>query len=309
MNFEHLITRWMEYLFVLKGRRPRGVGQYQVIIRRFMTWIYNHTTVNGLGDITREHVEDWMKALFYDMGNISNQSRASKLSALRSFFGWLREEGHIDENPTHGIPTPKISKKHPQVFTTEELKLLFAAPDRTKLQGLRDYTVIRTLHAAGPRVSELCSLDIDHIHDSGGYIRICFQEVKGGNDRTIILKQRAAKVLRDWITVRTGLRTDHQALFVTIRGGQYNRISAKSADDILKHYARLAGLGSVKSFCHKLRSTFATDLYDETGDPLTVQLAMGHKRMDTTLGYIAVSKRHLDRLALPNSRFKELEGE
>ncbi len=305
MEIEALISAWMEHLFIIKGRRVRGVGQYAKVLRGFLVWLGGKPwQETKTGDI-----DNWLKALFYDLGNISNQSRASKLSALRSFFGWLKATGHREDDPTDGIPTPKVRQKHPQIFTTEELKLLFAAPDRTKLMGLRDYTVMRTLHAAGPRVSELCTLDINHIHDSGGYIRICFVDTKGGNDRTIILKERAAKVLREWMIVRAGIDTDHQALFITLRGRHYNRLSPKSADDILKNYGRIAGINSAKVFCHKLRSTFATDLYNETGDLLTVQLAMGHQRMDTTMRYIAVSKRHLSKLALPNSRFKEIEGE
>jgi len=290
----------------------RGVGQYVKVVRGFLVWALANCGYDPdriLEAVKERDIDSWLKALFYDMGNISNQSRASKLSALRSFFGWLKAMGHRQNDPTAGIPTPKVRQRHPQIFSTEELKMLFFAPDRTKLQGLRDYTVMRTLHAAGPRVSELCALDISHVHDSGGYIRIYFEDTKGGNDRTIILKERAAKMLRNWIAVRAGIATTHQALFITLRGGHYNRLSPKSADDILKTYAAVAGLESVKAFCHKLRSTFATDLYNETGDPLTVQLAMGHKRMDTTMRYIAVSKRHLSKLALPNSRFKEIEGE
>lgn len=307
-----MITAWMEYLFIIKGRQVRGVRQYTKVVRGFFAWTLancGYDTERIFEAVKGRDIDGWLKALFYDMGNISNQSRASKLSALRSFFGWLKATGHRNDDPTGGIPTPRVSQKHPQIFTTEELRLLFAAPDRTKLQGLRDYTVMRTLHAAGPRVSELCGLDINHVHDSGGYIRIRFVETKGGKDRTIILKERAAKMLRDWLTVRAGIATEHSALFVSLRGGHYNRLSPKSADDILKTYAKIAGLESVKAFCHKLRSTFATDLYNETGDMLTVQLAMGHKRMDTTMRYIAVSKRHLSKLALPNSRFKEIEGE
>lgn len=306
-EIEKLIAEWMEWLFIVRGRQAYGVSQYSALVRRFFAWMDTRGVEWELQTIAREDIEEWMRVLFYDFGNISNQSRASKLSALRNFFTWANVKGHRAGNPTTGIPSPKIKQKHPQIYSTEQLRALFAAPDRTKITGVRDYTIIRLLHAAGPRASELCNLDISSVYDSGKYIRIHFGETKGGSDRTIILKDRASKFMRDWLVIRSGILTDSPALFITIKGGQHNRVSPKIIDNIMKHHSGRVLGDSIHTFAHKMRSTFATDLFNETGDIVTVQLAMGHKKIETTMRYIAISKRHLDRLALPNSRFKEIE--
>ena len=104
-----------------------------------------------------------MRVLFYDHANISNQSRATNLAAIRNFLTWAASRGHRIGNPSIGIPSPVIRHKHPQIFSTEELRALFAAPNRGKIMGVRDYTVLRLLHAAGPRVSELCNLDVTSV--------------------------------------------------------------------------------------------------------------------------------------------------
>ena len=265
-------------------------------------------------------VEAWMKALFYDMGNVANSSRASKLSALRSFFGWLKYAGHRNDEPTKDIPTPRIQQSLPQKFSTEELRLLFAAPDVSKPLGLRDLAILKLLYAAGPRVSELVNLDLNHIQDSGGYIRIHFENNKGNKDRTITLRRNPSKSLREWITYRHSMNLDHQAIFVRIKGTVHTRISVDTAQDILAKYARRVGIDSVEVFAHKMRGTFASDLYDSGDDKcprcgcgithidlLMVQLALGHEKPETTVPYIAVSDRHLRRTAIPDRRFNEIE--
>jgi site-specific recombinase XerD len=177
-----------------------------------------------------------------------------------------------------------------------------------------------TLYAAGPRVSELCDLDTSNVHDSGGVIRLHFQDAKGGKDRTITIRERPAKILREWLVARSAFHTDHRAVFVRLRGQLHTRLSVDSAQDVLKKYARKVGINDAETFVHKLRSTFASDLYDSGDeecprcrckihhvDLLMVQLALGHEDPKTTMPYIAISDRHLRKTSIPNQRFKEIE--
>ena len=319
-SIDNFISEWMEFLFIQKGQQPRGVEQYSKIVRGFFVWL---PTAGFPADplvTTRDHIDEWQKALFYDMGNVSNRSRASKLSALRSFFSWLKYRGLRRDDPTKSIPTPKISPTLPQKFSTEELRLLFAAPDVGTIMGLRDLAILKTMYAAGPRVSELVGLDLNNITDTGGYIRIHFTATKGGKDRTVTLRRNPSRALREWIVARRGIEADHQALFVRLHGKVHTRMSVDSAQDVLAKYARIVGLDSAEVFAHKMRSTFASDLYDSGDDCcprckatihhidlLQVQLALGHSDPKTTVPYIAVSDRHLRRTAIPDKRFNEIE--
>ncbi len=310
----------MDFLFIQKGHKARGVEQYAKIVRSFFHWLPGAGFPTDPCLTPQDAINEWQKALFYDQGNMSNASRASKLSALRSFFNWMQYTGLISEEPTKGVPTPKVHEHLPQKFSTEELRAIFAAPDKSTLRGLRDLAILMTLYASGPRVSELCNLDLNNVHDSGGVIRLHFVDGKGGKDRTITIRERPAKVLRAWIAARVGLQTDHQAVFVRLHGHIYTRLSVDSAQDILKKYAGKVGIQTAEVFVHKLRSTFASDLYDSGHeecprcgckihhiDLLMVQLALGHDDPKTTMPYIAISDRHLQKTSIPNQRFKEIE--
>jgi site-specific recombinase XerD len=311
----------MEWLFIVRGRQIRGVEQYAKVVRGFVAWLSSQCRSDATG-ATQSDIENWMKALFYDFGNVSNKSRASKLSALHSFFGWMKYTGLRVDDPTKGIPSPRISQSLPQKFSTEDLRLLFAAPDLSKLMGLRDLALLKTMYAAGPRVSELCNLDLNQVADTGGYIRLNFKGGKGNKDRTITLRRNPSKTLREWIIARQQIETDHQALFIRLHGQKYTRMSVDSAQDILSKYARIVGIADVDVFAHKMRGTFASDLYDSGDDKcprcgcginrmdlLMVQLALGHAKPETTVPYIAISDRHLRRTAIPDKRFNEIEGD
>jgi len=256
------------------------------------------------------------------MANVSNRSRASKLSALRSFFGWMKYAGYRSDDPTKGIPTPRIQQSLPQKFSTEELRLIFAAPPVDKVMGLRDLAILKTMYAAGPRVSELCKLDLNNVTDSGGYIRLHFHGGKRNKDRTITLRRNPSKTLREWIIARQQIAAGHNALFIRLKGQKYTRMSVDTAQDVLKKYAGIVGIESSETFAHKMRGTFASDLYDSGDDCcprckatihrvdlLLVQLALGHEDPKTTMPYIAISERHLRKTAIPDKRFNEIEGE
>lgn len=312
----------MEHLFIQRGQQVRGVQQYAHVLRSFFLWLPVAGYLGEVQGIDRKLVEDWQKALFFDFGNLSNRTRASKLSALRSFFGWLKFAGYRGDDPTKGIPTPKLGTSLPQKFSTDELRQLFAAPDTNTIEGLRDLAILKTLYASGARVSELCNLDLRHISDSGGYIRLRFVGAKGNKDRTITLRRNPSKTLRAWICARQGLTIDNDALFVILWGERYTRLNDSVAQRVLKKYARLIGIADAEVFVHKMRGTFASDLYDSGDDCcprckatihhvdlLLVQLALGHSDPKTTMPYIAISERHLRKTAIPDKRFNEIEGD
>jgi site-specific recombinase XerD len=320
-DLERLITGWMEHMFIQKGQRPKGVETSVKRFRQFVTWMEKEQ-IRGVMDVTRGDVEEWQKSLFYDLGNV-NVSRAAKLSAVRSFFRWLKYTGQRRDDPTKGIPTPKIQDKLPQKFTTDELRLLFAAPPRDTILGVRDLAILKTLYAAGPRVSEICNLNLSDIVDTGGYIRLKIIGGKGGKSRMVTMRTNPSRALRTWITIRKERDIDTDAVFVRIdgRGKKTDgRLGVRAIQNILKKYARLVGIEDADAFCHKMRSTFATDLYDSGHDKCprcgtTIQnvgvfelaALMGHEDPKTTLGYVAISDRVLRKTAIPDKRFNEIE--
>jgi site-specific recombinase XerD len=313
-----LVTDWMEHLFIQRGRRPRGVVQYQRVVEMFFKWQAENGRAVDPGQVSQGDITTWQRALFYDQGNVKNSTRASKLSALRSFFSYLAFTGVISADPTSGIPSPKVQPGLATKFSTEELRLLFHAPDRGTAMGLRDLAILKTLYAAGLRISELVGLDLNRVQDSGGYIRLQVLG-KGGKYRTMTLRTNPSRTLREWLLIRQGMELDHSALFVRLKGGS-GRLSQRHCLNIMKKYAAIIGIDSAEAFLHKLRATFATDLYDSGHDKcprcghtiqyvglVEVQALLGHDSPETTMRYIAISDRVLQRTAIPDKRFNEIE--
>jgi site-specific recombinase XerD len=315
-----MITAWMEHMVIQKGQQPRGASQYKRVVDGFFDWCATTGRSTDPRRISKDQVIDWQKALFYELGNMSNSSRASKLSALRSFFEFLKYAGEIEKDPSKGIPTPKVQASLPTKFSTEELRDLFAAPDISTPRGLRDLAILKTLYSTGLRVSELTGLDRSHLVDTGGYIRVQVFGGKGGKSRTLTMRSNPSKTLRQWLATRSGIQADHDAVFVALQG-PVTRLNPRTILDILKKYGRIVGIDSAEVFCHKMRSTYATDLYDSGNDKcphcnhpihyvgiLEVATMLGHDDPKTTMGYIGISERTLRKTAIPDRRFNEIEG-
>ncbi len=316
-GLEALLEQWQEFMLIQRGLRARGVARYASTVRGFFAWRQSLDVTT----ITRAEVERWQKALYLELGNLSNRSRASKLSALRNFCRWLLYTNTIKADPTEGIPSPKALRLLPSKFSKDELRRLFAAPDLETRQGVRDLAILKTLYASGLRVSELVALDVGHLIDTGGYIRIQVIDGKGGKGRTLTLRSNPSTTLRRWLTIRSGIESESAAVFVRLRGS-VGRLSEVSIQNILKKHAATAGIDPTTAHCHKLRATFASDLYDSGHDHcprcghaiqyvgvLEVGAQLGHDDVKTTMGYIAISDRVLKKTAIPDRRFREIERE
>jgi site-specific recombinase XerD len=321
MLIDTFIAEWKEHSLIQRGQQPRGVAQYERIIRGFFTWLVSRGFPANPAIVARDHITEWQRSIFYDSHNLSNRTRASKLSAVRSFFSYLVYSGEISHNPVKGVPSPKIQPKLAQKFTTEELRMIFSAPDLSTTRGVRDLAILKTMYATGARVSELTSIDIKRINDTGGYMRIAIVAGKGGKSRTLTLRRSASRTLREWLLIRRDIITDHDGVFVALNRAPYSRLSVTTIQNVIKKYSGMVGIKSVDAFCHKMRSTFATDLYDSghdkcsrCGQPIQyiglpeLAVLMGHEDVKTTMGYIAISERVLRKTAIPDRRFSEIDG-
>lgn len=321
MLLENFIEEWREHSIIQRGQRPRGVAQYERVIRGFFTWLESRGFPQNPMVVARDHITEWQRSIFYDSHNLSNRTRASKLSALRSFFNYLVYSGYIGNNPVKGVPSPKIQPKLAQKFSTEELRMIFSAPDLSTDRGVRDLAILKTMYATGARVSELTGIDFKRIHDAGGYIRVDIINGKGGKSRTLTLRRSASRSLREWMLIRRDIQTDHDGIFIALNR-RPTRLSVTTIQNVIKKYSGMVGINSVDAFCHKMRSTFATDLYDSghdkcsrCGQPIQyiglpeLSVLMGHEDVKTTMGYIAISERVLRKTAIPDRRFSEIENQ
>ena len=315
MIISECIPRFQKHLKVILGLAPGTIDGYSRILIRFEGWIVDRGVEGGIDDISgfegKALIENWMKDLFYYYNNQKSTSRAAKLAAIKKFFEFLVYDGAItaEANPAINIPSPKLAKVMPQKFSTAQLKAIFTAPDRGSPMGIRDLAILTVLYGCGPRVEEIREMGLDDLRFAGNDIYIYIQG-KGAKERTVRLRRLASTNIRNWLVIREQYAAQgERALFVSFRPPTPGtNLSKVSYNKILKKYAAAVGIKNERVFVHKMRSTFATDLYDAGHGLIEISMLLGHSSVETTQGYIAISEKVLKKTAIPDRRWKELEG-
>lgn len=221
----------------------------------------------------------------------SRPTVARKISAIRSFYKYLRREQLIDEDPSRLVRGPKLTRKLPSCLDRDEVVRLLLAPDMTVL-GVRDRALMEVLYATGMRVSELCSLKVHDYNQEAMEMRVTG---KGSKERVVLLNQSANAWLRKYLNEfwpkLAGGRTPQpeSPLFVS---RQATRLSSRSVHRVVLKYAKKAKIEK-QITPHTLRHTFATHLLEGGADLRVVQDLLGHTTINTTQIYTHVS---LDRL-------------
>lgn len=221
----------------------------------------------------------------------SRPTVARKISAIRSFYKYLRREQLIDEDPSKLVRGPKLTRKLPSCLDRDEVVRLLLAPDMSVL-GVRDRALMEVLYATGMRVSELCSLKVQDYNQEAMEMRVTG---KGSKERVVLLNQSANAWLRKylneyWPKLAGGrVPAPESPLFVS---RQATRLSSRSVHRVVLKYAKKAKIEK-QITPHTLRHTFATHLLEGGADLRVVQDLLGHTTINTTQIYTHVS---LDRL-------------
>ena len=216
---------------------------------------------------------------------LSPRTISRKLSALRSFFKFLKRAGIVRSNPALAVRNPKVGRHLPSYLSYEEMEALFRA-----CESQRERAILELLYATGMRISELCSLDLQDLDIAGMRVRV---RGKGKRERILFFGEGAKQALVEYIRgerakILSRLKNRTDALFLTPRG----RITPVTVRRMLKKLALKAGL-SKDVYPHLVRHTFATHLLEDGLDLRSVQELLGHKNIETTEVYTHVSIRRL----------------
>lgn len=240
---------------------------------------------------------------------------ARKMSALRSFYGYYFKHQIIQKNPTLLVDMPKLHDKAIIRLDTDEVALLLdfveSAGDHLTGQALnyykktrdRDIAILTLLLGTGIRVSECVGLDLKDVDFKNNGITVTR---KGGNQMVVYFGDEVAGALENYITrdreASTPLSGHEQALFLST---QRKRMGVQAVENMVKKYARQV-TPNKKITPHKLRSTYGTSLYKETGDIYLVADVLGHKDVNTTKKHYAAIDDNRRRKAASAVKLREL---
>jgi tyrosine recombinase XerC len=276
-----------DYLRMLRAERNRSaytIRNYANDLRAYFTFLAEEAKVDLLA--TDRHTVRAYIASLMESG-IAPASIGRKVSTLRSFHRYLRQEERVKSNPCDGMRGPKRTRRLPSFLTEEEVTALVTAPEPDKPQGLRNRALLELLYAAGVRVSEVFNLNTADLELSeiGGALRV---RGKGNKERMVLVGKPAARALRRYL--REGrprlAKGAEEALFLN-RDGE--RLSVRAIQTIVHKCALACGLDK-RAHPHLLRHTFATHMLDGGADLRVVQELMGHASANTTQVYLHVTE-------------------
>lgn len=275
-------------------------------------------TVDVLDQIKALDLEEYQEYLkVYKAGDKTetNGERGlkRKISALRSFYAYFYKREMIETNPTVLIDVPKIHDKSIIRLDTDEVALLLDYIEHCgdQLTGQkrvyyektkeRDLAIVTLLLGTGIRVSECVGLDIEDVDFKNNGIKVTR---KGGNEMVVYFGPEVEKALKRYIEVRENiipLEGHEHALFYS---AQRRRIGVQAVENLVKKYA--SQITTTKKITpHKLRSTYGTTLYQETGDIYLVADVLGHKDVNTTKKHYAAIDDARRRQAAKAVRLRE----
>ncbi|MGL4799939.1 MAG: tyrosine-type recombinase/integrase [Cellulosilyticaceae bacterium] len=280
-------------------------------------------TLQELEAISPRDIEKYLEYLsYYEKAQGEDQvvayqngqkGKARKLAALKTFYQYYYKQQRISTNPTALVDMPKIYEKPIVKLEIEEVaKLLDTIEDGDKLTAKqqqyhaytkqRDLALISLLLGTGIRVSECVGLNLEDIDFNYNGIRITR---KGGNETIIYFGDEVEHALREYLVVRETKESkdEDEPLFLSL---QNKRLSVRSVQILVKKYSTL--VTQLKNITpHKLRSTYGTQLYQETGDIYLVADVLGHKDVNTTKKHYAQMDDARRKMAASIVKLRDIE--
>ncbi len=237
-------------------------------------------------DIDERTIKQYLQTLRKRHTSASTVSR--KLSAIKSFHGFLLGERLVKMNVVENIKRPKQEKRLPDVLTLAELEAILEHTEGEEPLDQRNRAMVELLYGSGLRISELLELRTEDLHINQGVINVFG---KGGKERIVPIGSAAAAALKKYLEAgRLKLsKTPTPYVFLNRNG---NRISRVGFYKVLRSLAEAAGIEKPVS-PHTLRHSFASHLLEAGVDLRYVQEMLGHADVSTTELYTHINKKQL----------------
>lgn len=235
-----------------------------------------------------------------------------KLASLRTFYNYYFKKELIDTNPAFKVDMPKLHDKAIVRLDSDEVSQLLdkveSGADLSKKQTfyhektkVRDMAILTLLLGTGIRVSECVGIDINDIDWKNNGVKV---HRKGGAEVVVYFGEEVREALLEYADEReliNPLEGNENAFFLSM---QRKRIGVRAVENLVKKYSKL--VTNVKNITpHKLRSTYGTALYQETGDIYLVADVLGHKDVNTTRKHYAALEDDRRRKAAKYVRLRD----
>ena len=274
------------YLLTERRLANNTVRAYTADISTFLRFL-SKKNLYAFNDVNIETIHLFLEDA--RKNRISHRSNARRISALKSFFTYLKQENKVNSNPFYSIDLPKSGQTLPKALSVVEVDRLLAEPAVITPIALRNQAMLYLLYSTGLRVSELTQLSLAACNLSSGFVRVLG---KGDKERLVPFGDAAKEQLDRYLKssrphILKGKRSNY--LFITNRGSAMTRLRFWQ---IIKEAAIAAGISKTIS-PHMLRHSFASHLLAHGADLRAVQLMLGHADITTTQIYTHIDQDRL----------------
>jgi len=279
------IEKFMKHLEVERGVSEHTIRAYRKDLGEFSSFCQSSPEAIEVIDI-RGFISNLM------IKGKAKSTVSRKLASIRSFLGYLHQEGYVKLNQAKLVPTPKAAKPLPNFLTVDDAFSLVESPHGVDFIRVRDKAILELLYGSGVRVGELARINIDEVNLREGLIKI---RGKGKKERIVPFGNKAADALKLYMVERIlfkkkkAIPQTQGALFLNLRG---SRLTDRQIRRIVVKYARAIGVGG-QIGPHTLRHSFATHLLTGGADLRVIQELLGHSSLSTTQKYTHLDIAHL----------------
>lgn len=284
-NYKSTSAQFLTFLSSEKHYSPHTILGYERDLNGFYAFLEDNGLLQNWTSLRPSEVKKYVALM--SRSGLAPTSISRTVSALRRFWQFLSERGHVTGTPWDGLVTPKKPQKLPTVLYPKEMVSFLSSIPRETEEDYRLSAICELLYATGMRVSELIDLSIKDLDFSGRQIRVMG---KGKKERIVFFGETAETALKAYFSKQTQqISAPETPVFLNNRGG---RLSVRSVQRFIHTQAQLMGYEHTIT-PHTFRHSFATGLYDAGVDLRVVQGLLGHESLSTTQIYTHLSKDHL----------------
>ncbi len=276
------------FLQLEKSLSGHSVEAYIRDIDKLANFLQPYPEIHTPADIQLSHLQSFIQSI--GALGMAASSQARIISGVKAFFKYCLIEQLCTVNPTTLLPSPKTSRKLPDVLSFEEIEQMIGEIDLSKPEGGRNKAILEVMYSSGLRVTEAIQLKISSLYLDVGFIRVIG---KGDKERLVPIGTDAIKYIKlykDTIRVhQTPAKNCEDILFLNNRGKGLSRVMIFY---IIKDLITKTGIKKSIS-PHSLRHSFATHLVEGGADLRAVQEMLGHESITTTEIYTHINRDFL----------------
>lgn len=256
-----------------RGNTERTLGYYRASLKYFTDYFGSDRDILS---VSTADLKSYVISLINT--GIKKVTVKSYTRAVKVFFRWCYEEEYIETDITKKFKLIKVQPKVIEVLTDEELNTIINRYDDSVI-GIRNKCILLMMCDCGLRLSEVTSLKLDNVSFEH---RTALVTGKGGKSRLVPLGSATFEYLKRYLEVRRGTAPE---LFVTFNG---DKLTNSAIDSLFARLRKHTGIKRLHP--HLLRHTFATNFIYDGGNPIVLQMIMGHSDIETTQIYLHLAE-------------------